>query len=118
MKLANLFLCLLVISLSFTSAFSQIVSVESATASTESVKENEEIEKKAIAILEQVVNEAAYLKLPENRALVFASAGDLIWKRDEKERDNYFVNPRRRSFKPTIHLHKAMLIRWIFRVLC
>lgn len=43
-----------------------------------------EIEKKAVTLLEQIVSDVALLKLSDNRALVLASAGDLLWKRDEK----------------------------------
>ncbi len=61
---------------------------------TESKEEKEkaqkELEKKAVAMLEQVVGEAALLKLPDNRALLFASAGDVIWKRDEKRARQFF----------------------------
>ncbi|MEO8074336.1 MAG: hypothetical protein ABI686_13945, partial [Acidobacteriota bacterium] len=48
------------------------------------------MEKKAVAILEQVVGEAALLKLPDNRALLYASAGDVLWKRDEKRARQLF----------------------------
>ncbi|MDQ3374902.1 MAG: hypothetical protein M3521_13575, partial [Acidobacteriota bacterium] len=48
------------------------------------------LEKKAGALLEQVVVETALLKFPDNRALVTASAGDLMWKRDEKRARQFF----------------------------
>ena len=40
-------------------------------------------EKKAYLLLDQVVNEAGALKLPENRVYVQMSAADLLWDRDE-----------------------------------
>jgi hypothetical protein len=40
-------------------------------------------EKKAVLLLEQIVGEAAVLKLPENRIYVQISAGDLLWNLDE-----------------------------------
>jgi hypothetical protein len=40
-------------------------------------------EKKAFLLLDQVVNEAGGLKLPENRIYVQMSAADLLWDRDE-----------------------------------
>jgi hypothetical protein len=43
-----------------------------------------ELEKNAVELLEQAVAETAALKLPENRALIYALAGDLLWTRDEK----------------------------------
>lgn len=48
------------------------------------------MEKKAISLLEQVVGETALLKLPDNRALVVASAADLMWERDEKRARQLF----------------------------
>jgi hypothetical protein len=41
-------------------------------------------EKKAIALLEQVLGETGSLKLPENRVYVQISAADLLWDRDEQ----------------------------------
>ncbi|HLM01418.1 MAG TPA: hypothetical protein VK400_10230, partial [Pyrinomonadaceae bacterium] len=43
-----------------------------------------ELEKNGVELLEQVIGETAALKLPENRALLYAIAGDLLWTRDEK----------------------------------
>src|SRR4030095_9393922 len=40
-------------------------------------------EKKVVVVLEQIVGEAAALKLPENRIYVQISAGDLLWNIDE-----------------------------------
>ena len=64
------------------------------TSPTESKEEQEKaqkvLEKKAVAILEQVVGEAALLKLSDNRALLYASAGDVLWKRDEKRARQLF----------------------------
>lgn len=61
---------------------------------TESKEEKDkarlESEKKAVALLEQIVGETALLKLPDNRALVLASAGDLMWQRDEKRARQLF----------------------------
>ncbi len=46
-------------------------------------KEKAEKEKKAYALLEQVVDEAQLLKLPENRVRVQIGAADLFWERNE-----------------------------------
>jgi hypothetical protein len=43
-----------------------------------------ELEKNALDLLEQAVTEAGALRLPENRAMIYAMAGDLFWTRDEK----------------------------------
>jgi hypothetical protein len=42
-------------------------------------EEKAKLEKKAMALLEQVVTEAQTLKLPENRIRVQISAGDMLW---------------------------------------
>ena len=49
----------------------------------EQQKEKAATEKKAFALLEQVVSEAASLKLPENRIRMQIAAADLLWDRNE-----------------------------------
>jgi hypothetical protein len=49
-----------------------------------------ELEKNALELLEQAVSEAAALKLPENRVLIYTTAGDLFWSKDEKRARNLF----------------------------
>src|SRR5437016_14297542 len=44
-------------------------------------EEKAKLEKKAAVLLEQVVSEAAALKLPENRIRVQIAAGDMLWDR-------------------------------------
>ncbi|MDQ3800753.1 MAG: hypothetical protein M3384_15000 [Acidobacteriota bacterium] len=56
----------------------------------EKEKAAQEIEKNAVELLEQAIGEAAALKLPENRTLIYAMAGDLLWTRDEKRARNLF----------------------------
>jgi hypothetical protein len=46
-------------------------------------KEKAEKEKKAYTLLEQVVDEAQLLRLPENRVRVQIGAADLLWERNE-----------------------------------
>jgi hypothetical protein len=46
-------------------------------------KDQEAAEKKATALLEQIVGEVQLLKLPENRIRVQITGGDLLWKRNE-----------------------------------
>ena len=84
LKLFSIFLLIFAIS---SSIFAQTSPTES---KEEKEKARQELEKKAIALLEQVVNETALLKLPDNRALVAASAGDLMWQRDEKRARQLF----------------------------
>ena len=53
-------------------------------------KENEAAEKKATALLEQIVGEAQLLKLPENRIRVQIAAADMLWKRNEARARSMF----------------------------
>lgn len=53
-------------------------------------KEKEAAEKKATALLEQIVGEVQVLKLPENRIRVQIAAGDLLWKRNETRARSMF----------------------------
>jgi len=72
------------------------LSVAAQTSPTESQTEKEkarkETENRVLEILDQVVSDAATLKLPQNRAVVFAIAGDLYWKFDEKRARELFRN--------------------------
>ena len=56
----------------------------------EKEKARSELEEKAIQILEQAIADASYLRLPQNKALVYAMAGDLYWKFDEKKARELF----------------------------
>ncbi|HVE56786.1 MAG TPA: hypothetical protein VNB22_08155 [Pyrinomonadaceae bacterium] len=71
-------------------------SVPAQTSPTESKTEKEkaqkELEKRVLEILDQAVNDAASLKLAQNRAVVYAIAGDLYWKFDEKRARELFRN--------------------------
>ena len=63
---------------------------------TESKTEKEKKQKKSeeliLKMLDQAVNDAAVLKLPQNRAIVYGIAGDLYWKFDEKHARELFRN--------------------------
>ena len=87
MKSLKLFSMILLVFAVSNSIFAQSSPTES---KEDKDKAQQESEKKAIALLEQVVNETASLKLPDNRALVLASAGDLMWQRDEKRARQLF----------------------------
>jgi hypothetical protein len=56
----------------------------------EKQKEREALEKKATALLEQVLNDVQMLKLPENRLRVQIVAADLLWKRNESRARSMF----------------------------
>jgi len=57
----------------------------------EQQKEKAESEKKAFAILDQVVDEAQTLKLVENRVRVQIGAADLLWQRNEGRARSLFA---------------------------
>src|ERR1700746_3045242 len=46
-------------------------------------EEKAKLEQKAIALLEQVIEEAQSLRLPENRVRVQIAAGDMLWDRNQ-----------------------------------
>lgn len=48
------------------------------------------LEQKALALLDETLAEAGALKLAENRALISASAADLLWSHDEKRARSLF----------------------------
>jgi hypothetical protein len=54
-------------------------------------KEKAEKEKKAFALLEQVVGEAQMLRLPENRARIQIGAASLLWQRDQGRARSLFT---------------------------
>jgi hypothetical protein len=56
----------------------------------EKQKEKEASEKKATALLDQIIGEAQLLRLPENRIRVEIAAGDLLWKRNEARARSMF----------------------------
>lgn len=56
----------------------------------EKEKAKKELDEKIVQMLDQVVSEASYLRLPQNKAIVFAMTGDLFWKYDEKRARDLF----------------------------
>jgi len=86
--LISRFVSLLVIfSMVYGSLFAQLPLKK---ADPEKEKAVTELEKNAIELLEQAISETAALKLPENRALIYTTAGDLLWSRDEKRARSLF----------------------------
>lgn len=80
--------CLLLITIVlFTSSLAQKSPTES---NTEKEKAQKEMEKRVLEMLDQAVGDAATLKLARNRAIVYAIAGDLYWKFDEKRARELF----------------------------
>jgi len=64
-------------------AFAQTPARAQAQKGEKSPKEDKELEKKALALLDEVVGEAMSLKLVENRIYALTTAADLFWKHNE-----------------------------------
>src|SRR5262249_19750396 len=61
-------------------------------ADPEATEKAKEQEKHAVQLLDSAVNDAGSVRLAQNRAIVFAMAGDLYWKFDEKRARALFRN--------------------------
>ena len=59
-------------------------------AKEEEQKAQQELERKTLALLDKTIDDAQMLKLAENRALIEATAADLLWTRDEKRARSLF----------------------------
>ncbi|MEP7039562.1 MAG: hypothetical protein ABI891_14610 [Acidobacteriota bacterium] len=82
------FICFALLSLTFSSLiFAQTSPTES---KTEKENEQKKMEEQVLKMLDQAVGDAATLRLPQNRAMVYAIAGDLYWKFDEKRARELF----------------------------
>ncbi|MGC2235274.1 MAG: hypothetical protein WA584_03885 [Pyrinomonadaceae bacterium] len=68
--------------------------VSAQTSPTESLSEKDkaaqELEKEVLKLAQQAVTEANGLKLWQNRALIYALAGDVFWKTDQKKARSLF----------------------------
>lgn len=54
------------------------------------LERRQELERKTLGLLDEIVAGSWSLKLPENRAFVMTTAADLLWTRDEKRARNLF----------------------------
>lgn len=90
MKFARLLTVFVLFSLTSFNVFAQTQATETGAAKEEKEKARAELEKKALALVERATDDATLLKLPENRALVYATAGDLFWTKDEKRARTLF----------------------------
>ena len=70
--------------------FSALAQTSPTESKTEKEKEKKELEERVLQILDQAVSDAASLKVARNRAVVYAIAGDLFWKFDEKRARDLF----------------------------
>lgn len=62
------------------------------TTDDEKEKKQKELDKRVVEMLDQAVAEGELLRLAQNRAIVYAIAGDLYWKYDEKRARQLFRN--------------------------
>ena len=70
----------------FNVSFAQTPPVQTSPTESQSEKEKtqKELEKRALEMIDQAAGEATTLKLAQNRAIIYALAGDLYWRFDEK----------------------------------
>lgn len=61
-----------------------------AVKSEKELQQKQEITQKAYTLVDEIATGAHALRLPENRAFVLISAGDLIWRHDEKRARSLF----------------------------
>jgi len=89
MRVKNFTFLLVLFSLFSVSSFAQTSPTES---QSEKEKIKKELEERVLKMLDQTVGDAGTLKLAQNRAIVYAIAGDLYWKFDEKRARELFRN--------------------------
>lgn len=85
MKSSRLLCLPLVMLLVFNSVYAQSVTDAEKEKARREQEKQQEVEKKAVALLGEIAAEADALKLPSNRISVFSSIGVLFWKYDEKQ---------------------------------
>src|SRR5262245_42914047 len=73
--------CLCIFSLS---VFGQSPTSPSTESEQEKQKKEQELEQKALAMLDELIGAGRSFRLPENRCHIFATAGGLLWRHDEK----------------------------------
>ncbi len=59
------------------------------TGQPQKTSEQQALERKALALLDELAGGADALRLPENRALVRASVADILWTHDEKRAPHF-----------------------------
>lgn len=80
----------IILMLSILSLTAAAQTLPSQTSKEDEEKARAELERKVLILLEEVVSDSQMLKLTENRAIVQASAADLLWARDEKRARAFF----------------------------
>lgn len=93
MKLRAAFLSLCLVALFQIDSLSQPQAASpSPTPTPAQTEEQKELEKRVREMIDQAVSDAAALKVAQNRAVVYALAGDLLWQFDEKRSRELFRN--------------------------
>ena len=77
-----------------------------ATPDAEKEKKKKELDERVVQMLEQAIADAPTLRLPQNRAIVYALAADLYWKFDEK-RSRDLLNRRRTRSLHSMRIRKG-----------
>jgi hypothetical protein len=65
---------------------------QSAETKADKPEKQKEIDERIVKMLDQAIMEAGSLKLPQNRAVIYAITGDLYWKFDDKRGRELFKN--------------------------
>jgi hypothetical protein len=86
----SLLLCLVILSVTFISAQTNTPTPTPTPVPAEKTQAQKELEKRVVEMLDQALSDAATLKLAQNRAVVYALAGDLYWQFDEKRARELF----------------------------
>lgn len=86
----SLLLCLVILSVTFISAQTNIPTPTPTPVPAEKTQAQKDLEKRVVEMLDQALSDAATLKLAQNRAVVYALAGDLYWQFDEKRARELF----------------------------
>src|SRR5258708_30724832 len=73
-------------------AIAQAATAQASPDPQQQQEEKAKLERKANALLEQVINEAQSLKLPENRIRVSIAAGDMLWDKNPVRARGLFVD--------------------------
>ncbi|HEX8637819.1 MAG TPA: hypothetical protein VF692_07155, partial [Pyrinomonadaceae bacterium] len=102
----RLLAAILLMSVSVFPIFSQTSTTAPTASKEEKEKKQKEQEKTVLEMLDQAVGDAATLKLAQNRAIVYAIAGDLYWKFDEKRARELFRNSGNEIMQATAEAEK------------
>lgn len=81
--------CLTLLTLAFILSAAPILRAQDSQKQKET-EQRQELEKKTLALLNEVASTAWSLKLPENRLFVMSSTADLLWTFDEKRARNLY----------------------------